>query len=134
MVKVGIHNFRLMVLEKIVGHNNNTKKFFALARPRELWWILHLHTYRQLRSTRGRNGGYNTEQIRRHRNRKRPLFLHRRRKLLNRNVVVNDILNDGMDNDRNVVDNVHDVMNVEVGVIHNVNNGIDNAVVNDGRT
>ena len=133
MVKVGIHNFRLMVLEKIVIHNNNAKKFFALARPRELWWILHLHTYRQLRSTRGRNGGYNTEQIRRHRNRKRPLFLHRRRKLLNRNVVVNDILNDGIDNDRNVVDNVHDVINVEVGVMHNVDNEIDNAVVNANR-
>ena len=82
---------------------------------------------------RGRHGGYNTEQIRRHRNRKRPLFLHRRRKLLKSNVVVNDILNDGMDNDIHVIDNVHDVMNVEVEVMYNVNNGIDNAVVNASR-
>ena len=46
---------------------------------------------------------------------------------------MNDILNDGMDNDRNVVDIVYDVINVEVGVMHNVNNGIDNAVVNASR-
>ena len=71
--------------------------------------------------------------MRRDRNRERPLFRDRRRKLLNSNVAVNNNLNDCMDNGRNVVDNVHDVMHVEVGVIDDDNNGIDNAVVNDGR-
>ena len=54
--RLGWRNFRIFVLEKIPAQYSNKNEFFELARPRELWWIFHLHTYQPKFGSRGLNG------------------------------------------------------------------------------
>ena len=89
MVSVVVRNFGLFVLEKIPGRfprdsvhrwAGANDQFVAVARPRELWWIFHLRSFRVRHTgkvSRRFEGGYNVETTRQ-RPRKRIAMMHRR--------------------------------------------------------
>jgi hypothetical protein len=76
MVKLGWRNFGLFVLQKVPGRYSKTheggwteaqERYTQAARPRELWWIFHLRSFRWRDAGepgRGFRGGYNVEMLR----------------------------------------------------------------------